>query len=194
MSNIIFSTIDESFPVSGQDNNTQGFRDNFSAIQIALETAKAEITTLQTRAVLNSELDNDLTTNIVHINDLHGSTISNGLYNKMYGVVHTDNTTSSTDIDLNNGPFQVFTLGGDATLRFNNWPTTSKYALIKVHFKSNGVATRTVTLTTVNAGTIVYEGTFPTRPLAIGLTKHKVIEAWSYDHGTTVFVRYLGEY
>ena len=32
MSSIITSNIDENFPVPGQDNNSQGFRDNFNNI------------------------------------------------------------------------------------------------------------------------------------------------------------------
>ena len=37
-SNIISSTIDESYPVAGQDNDTQGFRDNFNIIKTAAST------------------------------------------------------------------------------------------------------------------------------------------------------------
>lgn len=47
MSNIDTSFIDTGFPVQGQDNPSQGFRDNFSQIVIALDTAKEEINSLQ---------------------------------------------------------------------------------------------------------------------------------------------------
>lgn len=46
-SNIITSTINENFPVSGISNNSQGFRDNFAAIKTALNVANLEITNLQ---------------------------------------------------------------------------------------------------------------------------------------------------
>ena len=39
-SNIVADTIDDTYPVAGQDNDSQGFRDNFSQIQTGLETAK----------------------------------------------------------------------------------------------------------------------------------------------------------
>ena len=39
--------INEAFPVAGQDNPSQGFRDNFSATKNNLSTAKSEITDLQ---------------------------------------------------------------------------------------------------------------------------------------------------
>lgn len=42
------SNIDVAFPVPGQDNDTQGFRNNFSNIQNSLNAAALEITDLQT--------------------------------------------------------------------------------------------------------------------------------------------------
>jgi hypothetical protein len=184
-SNIEFSAIDAAYPVAGQDNNTQGFRDNFSVIKSGLEIAKSEITDLQTTSV-------KMGAGIV--NNLLGATVSNGIYNKLYGAVHTETVSSSADIDLNNGPFQVFTLTGNATLRFNNWPVINQYALVRVHLKSDTVSARTPALTTVNAGTMVYEGTYPSPNILNINGKHRVIEAWSYDHGTHVYIRYLGEF
>ena len=46
-SSIDTSSIDGNFPVQGADNPSQGFRDNFSLIKIALDTASGEITDLQ---------------------------------------------------------------------------------------------------------------------------------------------------
>lgn len=66
VSAIIYSTINENFPAAGQDNDSQGFRDNFARIKTALGTAQGEITYLNTNAV-------DKTQN----NDLGGNTLSN---------------------------------------------------------------------------------------------------------------------
>ena len=41
------SNIDVTYPIAGQDNDTQGFRDNFNNIKNNLTTAKNEITDLQ---------------------------------------------------------------------------------------------------------------------------------------------------
>jgi hypothetical protein len=46
-SNINPTNIDITFPIAGQDNDTQGFRDNFRNIKNNLSTAKSEITNLQ---------------------------------------------------------------------------------------------------------------------------------------------------
>lgn len=44
---ITTTNIDVTFPVPGQDNDTQGFRNNWGAIKSALDTASTEITDLQ---------------------------------------------------------------------------------------------------------------------------------------------------
>lgn len=45
--------VDTSFPIPGADNDTQGFRNNFGNLVIALNTASQEISDLQ---VINSAL------------------------------------------------------------------------------------------------------------------------------------------
>lgn len=46
--------IDTNFPVQGQDNPSQGFRDNFAQIRMALETASQELTELQYTSTASS--------------------------------------------------------------------------------------------------------------------------------------------
>ena len=187
---INYTGIDPAFPVAGQDNDSQGFRDNFGATQTALATAKTEITGLQTNAVLKANLTN----NTAVVNDMLGSTISNGLFKQFSGVVRNAGTINgATDIDLNNGPLQIFNLTGNYTLTFRNWPLDNKWGTVRIHMKSDGGAARTATLSTENAGVLVYEASFPALTLNSN-QKHKVIEAWSYNKGATVFVRYIGEF
>jgi hypothetical protein len=65
-SQIVTSTLDEDFPVAGQGNDSQGFRDNFSVIKIGLETAASEISVLQeTTAKLGSEENNNFLGGII---------------------------------------------------------------------------------------------------------------------------------
>jgi hypothetical protein len=46
------NNIDTTYPIAGQDNDTQGFRDNFRNIKNNLNTAKFEITDLQANVAL----------------------------------------------------------------------------------------------------------------------------------------------
>ena len=53
-SNIVPGNIDGTYPKAGQDNSSQGLRDNFSAIKTNFTTAQSEISNLQTnKASLN---------------------------------------------------------------------------------------------------------------------------------------------
>lgn len=46
-SNINPTNIDITYPIAGQDNDTKGFRDNFTSIKNNFTTAASEITALQ---------------------------------------------------------------------------------------------------------------------------------------------------
>lgn len=186
-SQINYTSIDTTYPVAGQDNDSQGFRDNFSAISTALATAKTEITDLQTRAVVVADDQNDPV-----VNNLLGSTISNGTYTNFHGEVRVSGTSGS-EIDITNGPLQTFTLSSSKTLTFINWPDSNQYAKVRVHFMSDTNGARTPTLATESGGTLVYSTGFPSLELNAN-GKHKVIEAWTYTGGSVVYVSYIGEF
>ena len=57
-SNIDSTSIDATFPVAGQDNDSQGFRNNFNTVKNNFTAAKSEIEALQTNtAKLNASND-----------------------------------------------------------------------------------------------------------------------------------------
>ena len=110
---INYTSIDENFPVAGQDNDTQIFRDNFDTIKRSLSTAKDEVTDLQDNtAKLNN--DNDFSLNIIQnavLQNNRDQKFDNGLV-----------TASPTTIDFQNGPYQILNLGDDVTVDFLNFP------------------------------------------------------------------------
>ena len=56
-STITTTGFDAAYPVAGQDNDSQGFRTNFTVTKTALEAARDEITALQTNtAKLNASI------------------------------------------------------------------------------------------------------------------------------------------
>ena len=57
-SNIVPGNVDATFPKAGQDNSSQGFRDNFNATKNNFTEAKTEIEALQTnKASLDGSSD-----------------------------------------------------------------------------------------------------------------------------------------
>lgn len=125
-SNINPYNIDGTFPVAGQDNSSQGFRDNFTNIKNNFTYAESEITDLQNKALLTSALNgqtinNDMAGTVIKRPQLSAWTQS--LIDK--GPVLTGTTTY---LDFNSGNFQKLTTQGDAGtigIQFTNWPTST---------------------------------------------------------------------
>jgi hypothetical protein len=114
VSSIVFTTINENFPAAGQDNDSQGFRDNFARIKTALGTAQTEITYLNTNAV-------DRTKN----NDLGNTTLSN-LILKNYGI-RSDAAVSAAAtvsvITFSDFHYKKYSLNNSVnTFQIDNWP------------------------------------------------------------------------
>jgi hypothetical protein len=120
-SNINPNNIDGAYPVAGQDNNSQGFRDNFTNTQTNFQYAADEITDLQNKAVLKSALV--------------GSTLNNNMAGSILGNVQlqgaTETTVSlgtvsgTTIINYPLGSYQTLTTNGAVTLGFSGFPATS---------------------------------------------------------------------
>jgi hypothetical protein len=204
---IVYNTITTNYPVAGQDNDSQGFRDNFTAIRAALSVAGDEITDLQTNGV-------DVTQSV---NNLQGTTLVNGLYNQFSGtflpLTQSANTvpnylTMSADFTL--GAVQQFTIKYTGTqINFTNWPVNNTpvganyHSSLKIIVKPvDAVSTRTITFgaslggavkrATGDAQLTQVNATATMTLSQAGLTY--VLEAWTVDSGQTVFLRTINTY
>ena len=184
-SNINPDQINEAFPVAGQDNPSQGFRDNFSATKNNLNTAKSEITDLQTNtAKLNAS-------NNFQSNELSGALL---IGNKVK-VFAGGTVSSSQDINLSNGHYQKFTCSAILTLTFNEWSSTTNHQdIVYVELLSNDSNSKDITFATVAGGTFkVQEGY--TNPVTLNNSTDPLIyKFWSYDGGLTVYMQYVGKF
>ena len=121
------NNVDGTYPVAGQDNDSQGFRNNFTNIRNNLTYAKAEIEDLQNKAVLKSAL-----TNSTLSNDLAGNAIVNGALTSWRETYNNVGSVSgTTTINLANGNHQRITLGGATTLAFT-FPSNSSGQQAKI--------------------------------------------------------------
>lgn len=135
-SQIDYQSIDKTFPVAGQDNDTQGFRDNFDVIQRNFQRAKDEIEDLQSKALLRGPLTGTEVSG-TFTNDLGGSIISNGSFTNFHGTSYAAEASGSRNISLLDGPLQAFTVQSDTVFTFTDWPDSGNYASLKVHLISN---------------------------------------------------------
>lgn len=191
-SNIDSVNIDEEFPIAGQDNDSQGFRDNFNTIKTSLATAATEITTLQNdTAKLNEsnvfyDNENDTPVNIEKAN-------LKEITQQLYIGGNLDNPVEANQsVSFTNGHYQVFTVGQDVTLVLDDWPASGRLAKLTVELLSSG--TRNITFSVAQGGLLKTDGQFA-NPIQVssGLDP-KIIEFWSWNGGNTVYARYLGEF
>lgn len=192
-SQINYTNIDELFPVAGQDNDSQGFRDNFDVIKTALTVTSSEITELQAKTVLTADLSNNTPVS----NDLNGSTLANGKYENFNPTFQSPDISSATiDVSASSYPIKQILIVDDSVIRFTNWPSSELNVCGKIvlHIASS---TNPYSVTFLqDAGTIVYSSDFPT-PLTTDSSianTFDVVEAWTYTGGSTVFVKHLGKF
>jgi hypothetical protein len=196
-STIDATRIDPTFPVAGVDNSTQGFRDNFSAIQDALQIANSEISDLLSNAARTDQTS-----------DFNGSEIANALLvnssQQVYEfTIDSTSTDTSRTISYANGNYQTFFIEKNITLVLSSWPATAdenKYAIIRiaVRLADEVVGPYNVTF---SGGSLTFfkESSFPTNAAsAPGKTissnsEYELFEFWSIN-GDDVFGKYLGHF
>jgi hypothetical protein len=115
-SSINYTNIDATFPVAGQDNSSQGFRDNFQNIKTNFQYAATEISALQANAVIAGQSNN-----------LAGSLLANASVLGLREVYYDHGTVSSGTLTYNwyNGSYQLVNLGASLTVTFSNFSSVT---------------------------------------------------------------------
>ena len=188
---INYAAINTNYPVSGQDNNSQGFRTNFLAIQAGLETASTEITDLQDTAVVKGTS-----------NTLTGTTLVGGKYSEN-SLVHFPGgiATTSQTVDLTNGPVQSFTVSGTTNFNIANWryqDSANEFIKLTLILTSNQSTAQTVTFSSTN---LTARYTTGWSSLTVGgsagdADNVTVVELWlkTPNVGSFFYVRKVAEY
>lgn len=119
-SNINPNNIDGAYPVAGQDNNSQGFRDNFTNTKTNFQYAKNEINDLQNKALLKAALTGGTLDNNMNDNLIYAAKIQD------FSATRVAQTTTSGTVTINYtaGHYQTVTPTGSITLAFSNWPAS----------------------------------------------------------------------
>jgi hypothetical protein len=190
-SNINFAAINENFPVAGQDNDTQTFRDNFDTIKTNFSEAKTEITDLQDNAA-RTDQDNDFLYNVV------GSLTLQDAYlrKKDYGAAIVAGTQ---DVSFKQAMYHVIKFGANTSLSFSELPTgavdvTGLGQIGKATLELYGDGTaRTITFTTTGATVIKKSPGFPGSVTVTSATNPVIIEVWQHSD-TVIWMNYLGLY
>jgi len=177
------NNIDGTYPVAGQANNTQGFRDNFTNIKTNFSYAETEISDLQSKAVVKSALtgttlDNNMSDNLIYAVKLQDVS---------YTYVQNTASAGAIAIDYSAGQYQYISTTGSVSLSFSNLPISGTVGVIRVAINVTSTA-HTLTLpAAVSLGTSGIQG-YSSNVITFGTTGTYQFEFSTVDGGTTITI------
>jgi len=179
--------IDGAYPVAGQDNDSQGFRDNFTNIKTNFQYAEDEINDLQTNVLLKAALTGEVLDNDMNDALLYAAKIQDFSATRVaFGVVAAGYTVP---VNYAAGHYQTVTTSGAGgiTLAFSNWPAAGSFGLVRVQITIAAI-TDTVTLpATVNVGTTGIQG-YASNVITFGATGTYEFEFVTNNGGTNITI------
>lgn len=178
------NNIDGSYPVAGQDNNSQGFRDNFTNTKVNFQYAEDEINDLQSKVILKAALtgstglDNNMNDALLYaakIQDFSATKVS------------VSGTSGSIAINYASGHYQAISTTGSISLSFTNFPPSGQYGYLKLQINITNIA-HTVTLPgAVSLGTTGLQG-YSAGTITFGATGYYEFGFGSYNAGSTITI------
>jgi hypothetical protein len=187
------NNIDGTYPVAGQDNDSQGFRDNFTNIRNNFTYVKAEIEDMQNKAVFKSALSNTTLENDLLGNAIVGASFTG--YRETYNNIGA--VSGAITVDFANGNFQKITLAGATTLSFN-FPSNAANQNAKIALWVS-VSNPSYTLTVPNAVALgdkdtiagMSSNTITFSSIELGNATDYFFEFSTVDYGTTIAIKDL---
>ena len=177
------NNVDGTYPVAGQPNNTQGFRDNFTNIKTNFSYAGTEITDLQNNGIFKAALsgttlDNNMADNLIYAVKLQDVS---------YTYVQNTASAGSINIDYSAGPYQYISTTGSISLNFENWPVSGTAGVIQIAVNVTSTA-HTLTLpAAVTLGTTGIQG-YSAGVITFAATGTYQFSFSSVNYGTTITI------
>jgi len=185
-SNINSNNINGAYPTPGVDNDSQGFRTNFTNIKNNFTQAKLELEDLQNKVILKNPLNGGSLNN-----DMSGSSIISAEY-RDFRETEVDLGTVAGTITLDHMDghyFKVLTYG-DISLAFANMPPMGTVGRIRLYVRLSSI---THTIILPNAVTYGLGGILNYNAVAKSITFDSVgtyiFEFLTDDEGTTFHIQ-----
>lgn len=176
------NNIDGTYPVAGQDNNSQGFRDNFTNIKLNFQYAEDEINALQTNgAVLNAS--NNFNDNLIYaakVQDLSATKVA------------VTATSGSVAINYAAGHYQTISTTDSISLSFSQWPTSGSFGWVRlqIHVTSTAYTVTLPNAVTLGVGNLQgYNSS--TKAITFGAAGYYEFEFSTSNGGSTITVQDL---
>lgn len=176
------SKIKQSYPTAGVDNDSQGFRDNFKNISLALTSVNTELDDL----VLNSFKLNQT-------NNFDDNIIQSAALQDCSQIVYDDTVLAKNgdvDVDYRLGSYQKFRLAaGSHNFTISNFPGANRSGSLLLHITTSTTSTTSISF---SANTLVNLGT-ETYPLTLDQNKPYIFELFTDGSENTVFVKKIND-
>jgi hypothetical protein len=187
VSNINRNIINENFPIAGQDNDTQTFRDNFDAIKNNFGFAKEEIEDLQNNTARTDQ-------NISFNNNILSFAVLENV-RENFAFLGSALIASPQEISLTTAGYQAFGVNGPISINFRNFPSdldvNKSVGRVTLEITAVG-ADRTITLLEEN-GIVFKKKGFTGNSFVVEGGKTVIVEVWKYTD-LVIFVNLLGEF
>lgn len=157
------SKINENYPIAGQDNSTQGFRDNFKNLKSSLNYLDEDLYQLKLNSVISSNA----------VTNFSGNTIENIVFKNQRNVIFEEEGTDYT-IDYQKGNFQKFAVSsGTHIFSVESAPTVGEVSNVNVVITPlSGTATISFS---VSSGSIF---NFSNSSFPLSTTSTKMFSLW----------------
>ena len=188
--------INGNYPIAGQDNDSQGFRDNFTNIKNNFIFIKQEVEDMQSKVILKSALS--------------GSSLDNNFLGSQVKNIQTKNQSetvydwgevggaTATEIQLDLALGNIHKLNATGSIKINsvikNWPAALQYAKLSLYINISSVTSTLELPSTLTTDTSSIPGLrviASSKLITFTDSGDYIFEFTSVDSGTTVFVREL---
>lgn len=179
--------IDGTYPVAGQDNDSQGFRDNFTNIKTNFQYAEDEINDLQNNVLLKAALTGQTLDNNMNDALLYAAKIQDFSATRVaFGTVTAGATVA---VDYSAGHYQTVTTSGAGgiILSFSNWPVAGTVGLIRLQITITSTGDTVTLPAAVTVGTTGIQG-YSSNVITFGATGTYEFEFVTNNGGTNITI------
>jgi len=182
--------IDTAYPVAGADNDSQGFRDNFSNIKQAIDDAKSALSTLEGTAP-SKQADNDFNDNKIKKAVLEDTALS---------APSAETLAGETNVDYSAGHYRrlicTSEIGETNTVVIQNFAPAEALSHMMLEVRSNNTNQKDLNFSTPSGNILTDTSNLDlSSDFRLTDTNGKYIfEVWSPDQGANIFVYYKGKF
>ncbi len=180
---VFYNKIDVNYPFAGRDNDSQGFRDNFNNIKLAIKSTDDLVDSLNLNSVKSDSAITNFSFNTIKRASFEDCSIN--IFNDSETV-----RSQSVTVNYTNGSYQKFLVGGGNTIfSVINWPFKSGKDLCSNIILS--ITPDSVGDTIIDFGNYIPVGE-TIIPFQFDSALTVFFELWTDDGGATVYVNQIG--